>query len=131
MGDYLYAWPVQDGDVVIPVSIDIKPGSFPNSINLSSAGVVPVAILSSGTFDATQVNPGTVSLAGAMVKLIGKGDKYSCQAVDINGDGLLDLLCHVTTAQFMIEPGTSVAFLEAETFNGQKIIGQDSIQIVP
>ena len=27
------------------VDIDVKPGSFPNSINLSSGGVVPVAIL--------------------------------------------------------------------------------------
>jgi hypothetical protein len=115
---------------VISVSIDIKPGSFPNTINLRSAGVVPVAILSSGKFDATQVNPETVSLAGAKVKLIGKGDKYLSHVVDINGDGLLDLLCYVTTAQFIIEPGTSVAVLEAETFDGQKIIGQDSIEIV-
>lgn len=116
---------------VTTVGIDIKPGSFPNSINLHSAGVVPVAIFSSATFDATQVNPETVSLAGAKVKLIGKGDKYSCHAEDINGDGLPDLVCHVVTAQFIIEPGTSVAVLEAETFNGQKIMGRDSIKIVP
>lgn len=113
------------------VSIDIKPGSFPNSINLSSAGVIPVAILSNATFDATQINPATLSLAGAKVKLIGKGDKYSCHPEDVNGDGLLDLVCQVVTVQFFVEPGTSVAVLEAETFNGQKIMGQDSIQIVP
>ena len=35
------------------VAIDIKPGSYPNSINLKSNGKVPVAILSSPTFDAT------------------------------------------------------------------------------
>jgi len=66
------------GPCVIRVAIDIKPGSDPNSINLSSAGVVPVAILSSATFDATQVDPASVTLAGARVKLIGKGDRYSC-----------------------------------------------------
>ncbi|MBI3989349.1 MAG: hypothetical protein HY347_07005, partial [candidate division NC10 bacterium] len=111
--------------------IDIKPGSFPNSINLGSAGVIPVAILSSPTFDATQVNPASVSLAGARVKLIGKGDKYACSADDVNLDGWLDLVCHVVTAQFMIEPGDSLAVLEAETFGGQAIRGEDSIQIVP
>jgi len=29
----------------VTVAVDIKPGSFPNSINLKSNGVVPVAIL--------------------------------------------------------------------------------------
>jgi hypothetical protein len=113
------------------VAIDIKPGSFPNSINLGSAGVTPVAILSDSTFDATQIDPATVSLAGAQVKLIGKGKKYSCGAQDINDDGLLDLVCHVVTAQFSIEPGSSVAVLEAKTFGGQAIRGEDSINIVP
>jgi hypothetical protein len=37
---------------VVPVRIDIKPGSFPNSIKLSSQGNIPVAILSSSTFNA-------------------------------------------------------------------------------
>lgn len=117
--------------VIMEVLIDIKPGSFPNSISLGSAGLIPVAILSSPTFDATEVNPSSVTLAGAKVKLIGKGDKYSCNAEDVNGDNLLDLVCHVMTAQFLIESGDSVAVLEAETFSGQAIRGQDSIQIVP
>lgn len=116
---------------VVTVAIDIKPGSFPNSINLGSAGVVPVAILSSATFDATQVDPATVTLAGAAVKLIGKGDKYACSAQQVNEDGRMDLVCHVVTAQFIIEPGDSVAVLEAKTFNGQPIRGEDSINIVP
>jgi len=92
--------------------------------------VIPVAILSSPTFDATQVDPATVVLSGAQVKLIGKGDKYSCGAEDVNGDGLQDLVCHVMTAQFMIEPGASVAVLEAATVSGLRIRGEDLIQIV-
>lgn len=116
---------------MIEVAIDIKPGDSSNSINLGSAGVVPVAILSSPTFDAQDVNPNTVALAGARVKLIGKGDRYSCSVGDVNGDGLPDLLCRVMTAQFALEPGASVAVLEAETFSGQSVWGEDSIQIVP
>jgi hypothetical protein len=42
-------------------------------VNLGSAGVIPVAILSSASFDATTVDPATISLAGASVKLVGNG----------------------------------------------------------
>ncbi|NIM97272.1 MAG: hypothetical protein GTO24_04065 [candidate division Zixibacteria bacterium] len=114
----------------LEVAIDIKPGSDPNSINLSSAGVIPVAILSSDTFDATTVNPDTVSLAGARVKLVGKSGKYLCHEEDVNGDELLDLVCQVYTAESMIEEGESVAVLEAETFDGVQIRGEDTIRIV-
>src|SRR5919198_2795977 len=46
------------------------------------------AILSSPTFDATQVDLATVSPAGANVKLIGKGSTYACSVEDVNGDSL-------------------------------------------
>jgi len=115
---------------VLFVKIDIKPGSDPNSINLGSVGVVPVAILSSATFDATQVDPESVTLAGGAVRLIGRGSKYACSKEDINGDGVADLVCHVETAQFMIEPGSTSAVLTGTTFGGQSIRGEDSIQIV-
>ncbi len=52
--------------LALTVAIGINPGSFPNNINLSSSGVVPVAILSSTTFDATRVNPESVTLAAPM-----------------------------------------------------------------
>ena len=39
----------------VPVEIDIKPDSFPNSIKLGSGGTVPVAIFSAKTFGVTQL----------------------------------------------------------------------------
>lgn len=113
------------------VAIDIKPGSDPNSINLGSSGVITVAILSSDTFDATTVDPETISLAGARIKMVGKSGRYLAHEEDINGDGLIDLVCQVETAQFIIEMGESVAVLEAETFDGTSIRGEDIIRIVP
>jgi hypothetical protein len=115
---------------VLEVAIDIKPGSDPNSINLSAAGVIPVAILSTAGFDATAVNPETVGLAGASIKMVGKSGKYLCSPEDVTGDGLIDLVCQVNTAQFMIEEGSSIAVLEAKTFGGLPIRGQDAIRIV-
>jgi len=72
-----------------------------------------------------------VTLAGAAVRLIGKASKYSCQAKDVNSDGLTDLLCHVETTQLAIQPGESAAVLEARTFTGEAVRGEDTVRIVP
>ena len=113
------------------VAIDIKPGSYPNSINLGSAGVIPVAILSSPDFDATLVDGSTVELNDATVKLIGKKGLPSCNAEDVNGDGINDFVCHVYTYEFVIEPGEGSAKLKAKTLGGMWIWGEDSVNIVP
>jgi len=117
---------------VLTVQIDIKPGSDTNSINLGSAGVVPVAILSSAEFDApARIDPGSISLAGARVKLVGKKGKALCHDEDVNDDGFVDLLCQVETEQFLLEEGETNVTLEAETYDGQTVQGSDLIRIVP
>jgi hypothetical protein len=114
----------------VSVEIDIKPGSYPNSINLASHGTVPVAILSSATFDATTLNPETVRLAGASVMRVGKPGRFLCASQDVNGDGRMDLVCHVFTEQLLLNLGSTTAVLEATTFDGLKIRGEDSVRIV-
>jgi len=113
----------------IEVPIDIKPGSYPNSINLGSQGNVPVAIFSTDDFDATQVNPSSVTLAGASVKLKGKGTPMS-SFEDINGDGLLDIVVHVDTTALELSEGDKEAVLEGETLDGEKIRGVDTVRII-
>jgi len=111
--------------VPLTVSIDIL-----KSINLKSHGVFPVAILSSSSFDApTQINPNTLTIGGATVKTTGKKDKAHCQTDDVDGDGLLDLVCEFSTDQFSIQPGASTAVLEGETFDGTPISGAGSVNI--
>ena len=118
------------GENFLGIEIDIKPSSDPNSINLNSAGVVTVAILSVDDFDATDVDPETVELSGARVRLVGNGKKSLCHENDVDENGLPDLVCQVETDQFMVEPGADVAILKAQTFDGQSIIGRDDIRIV-
>lgn len=116
----------------IDVEIDIRPGSEKNVINLASAGVVPVAILSSADFDApSELNLDTISLAGATVKMVGKSDKALCRTRDVNGDGLQDVECNVLTVEFLIEDGQSIALLEAETLDGVPVRGEDTVTVVP
>ena len=114
----------------LPVTIDIKPGSYPNTINLGSNGVVPVAILSTPTFDARTVDPTTVTLASAHAKLTGKG-KPIASFQDVNGDGRLDLVVQVETSALQLTSTDTVAVLKGKTFSGQLITGTDSVRVVP
>jgi hypothetical protein len=107
------------------------PGSFPNSINLGSHGNVPVAILSTAEFDATTVDPVTVTLANAAVKLKGKGTPMA-SFEDVNEDGLLDLVVHVNTDALELTDADEEALLRGEVFGGAPIVvGRDSIRVVP
>lgn len=114
----------------VTVGIDIKPGSFPNSINLGSNGVVPVAILSSATFDATTVNPTTITLASASVRLRGNGMPMA-SFQDVNNDGRLDLVVQVSTEALQLSEGDTQATLAGQTSDGKSITGSDSVRIVP
>jgi len=46
----------------ISVSVDIKPGSWPNPINKGSKGVISVAICGTEDFDVMTIDPGTVQM---------------------------------------------------------------------
>ncbi len=118
------------------VLIDIKPGGNPNTINLRSKGVLPVAILSSeevgNEFDATTIDLSTVQLAGAGVAVRGKNKKYMAHKEDINGDGLTDLVVQIEIKNLnpdKLEDGSAI--LTAQTTNGVEIRGSDKISIVP
>ena len=115
----------------IMVAVNVKPGSECNCINLESSGVVPLAVLSSYYLDATQINPESVSLAGATLKRVGAGNKLLFHYEDVNGDGLLDFVCQVLTEELLIEPGSGIVVFRAAINTGQAIRGEDEICIVP
>lgn len=108
------------------VDIDIKPGSDPNSINPRSKGVIPVAILTTETFDATTVDPLSVAFGpNAAMETHGQG-----HIEDADGDGDLDLVLHFRTQDIGIQCGDTTASLTGETLSGQTINGSDSINTV-
>lgn len=114
--------PDTDGDV----DIDIQPGNNPNSINPKSKGKIPVAILTTGTFDATTVDPLSVRFGpNGAAEAHGRG-----HIEDADGDGDLDLVLHFKTQDRGIACGDTEASLSGETFNGAPITGSDSIVTV-
>ncbi len=114
-----------------PVSVDIKPGSYPNVVNLGSRGVIPVAILTTVEFDATTVDPDTVALAGASVAIRGNGSRLLSAEEDVDDDGDIDLLVHIETENLALETGVTEVVLTGQTYDGQAIAGTDTIEVVP
>jgi hypothetical protein len=110
------------------VEIDIKPGSYPNSINLCSRGVIPVAILSGGGFDATTIDPTTVAFAGAYIRVKGKGAlQYSFE--DVDGDGDLDFVAQIAVENLDLDRGSTEATISGFA-GGVPFRGADSVNIV-
>lgn len=105
------------------VEIDIKPGSYPNSINLKSNGVVPVAVLTTEDFDAVDVDPGTVEFAGAL--------PLRWAMCDVDDDGDLDIVFHFKTQDLSLDENSTEAELTGQTNDGDDISGTDDVRIVP
>jgi hypothetical protein len=114
----------------LTVSIDLKPGDFPNTINLSSRGTIPLAVLSSPAFDATKIDPASARLSGAPIQTNPQG-RPNFSLTDVNGDGLLDFLAHFDTQKLNLAPTATQVVLDGRTFSGQAFRGVDSVRIVP
>lgn len=114
----------------IEVAIDIQPGRQRNVLHLHPKGVVPVAIFSNPSFDATTIDASTLRLAGAPVGTTGKGGKLLCYRRDVNDDGRVDLVCDFKIEQLSLSPGDTVVTLEGQTLSGVPVRGHDSIKVV-
>jgi len=110
-------------DFTIEVSIDIKPSTYPNSINLKSKGVVPVAVLGNDMFDVSTVDPPTVRFADAT--------PVRWTMKDVNYDGYMDMLFHFNTQDLNLTPTSTEATLTGYTYGGLYFAGTDTVNIVP
>jgi len=114
----------------ITVNIAIKPGSFISPINLESRGKIPVAILSTPLFDA----PSKLDKSSLTFGRTGYENSLAfCSAnpVDMNGDGLLDQICHFKTQLAGFQSDSTEGILRGKTVDGFNVEGHDSVKIVP
>jgi hypothetical protein len=110
----------------MPISIDIKPATFPNSINPQNKGKIAVAILTTDSFDATAVDPTTVLFGATGIEAA----PVQSATEDVDGDGDIDLVLHFVTQETGITCGTASAALTGALFSGVRIKGSDSIVTV-
>jgi hypothetical protein len=88
-----------------------------------------VAIFSTEEFDATTLDPATVTLADAAVKLKWNGEPLA-RVWDVNHDGLHDLVVRVKIKDLNLNADDTTAYLEGMTFDGIPVVGSDSVKVV-
>jgi len=74
-----------------------KSGDPPNSINCKNQGVIPVAILTTESFDAQTIDANSVEFGP------GKAKAIKAHLDDIDNDGNLDLILHFRTQDVEIQ----------------------------
>jgi hypothetical protein len=107
------------------VQIDIRPGTFPNTINIGGNSKLPVAILSSEQFDAATVDASTVRFGRTGTEATPLRHTLSY----VNDDLRLDLLLHFETQATGIVCGTTSASLTGHTTTGAAIAGSDAVVV--
>ena len=110
--------------------MDIKPGSFPNPINPSSKGVVPVAILGSEHFDVRVINTATIEIDDDRTPGGGVAPERVQGLEDVNGDGHLDLILKFATPALKAAGllGKKTLFITGAIGGGAaQVLGPDAI----
>ncbi len=115
---------------LIPVQIDIRPGSDQNPINLGSKGVVTAVVFGSQDFDVMDIVADTVKLANASIAAR-KNGTLMMDYQDVNGDGNVDLVAKFRTQDLGLSANDTSAVLTGKTVNGDTAQGSDSVRIVP
>jgi len=110
----------------VGVNIEVKPGSNQTVINVAAKGMIPVAILSSNTFNATKVNPLTVRFGATGTEALPR--HWTLQ--DVNGDGLPDLVLQFSTRNTGLQAGDNQATLMGMTTDGIPFRGFAIIQSI-
>ncbi len=112
----------------LPVVIDVKPGDSLNRINLTSRGLLPVAVLSTQDFDASSFVPEMAHLSDATAPMDCSGtEAVRWSYADVNGDGLVDLVFFFPVQKLTLTASTTEVMLMAHSQDGMHIMGTDAV----
>jgi hypothetical protein len=133
--------------VAVPAPLDIKPGSCPNPLKSSEAGVLPVALMASPDFDIARIDPSSVRLEGVpllrwlredagapYLPMTGKDDCLDCRPS--KKDRVADLAFKFDARTVVAALGDvqdrecRVVRLTATTIDGCPVVGEDVVLIL-
>lgn len=107
------------------VSIDVKPGDTPTTLERNREGLVPVAILSTAGFDATTVDPGSVRIGPTGTE----AEPARSMQSDANQDKRTDLMVLVRVQDLKLSCDDKVIRLTGKTISGAAIEGSEAITV--
>jgi hypothetical protein len=139
--------PINLATSVQEVAINIKPGSYPNPLNIKDKGVLPVAVLGSEDFDVFNIDPASIRLEGVApirssyedVATPVNNDAEVCECTTEGPDGYLDLTLKFKTQEIIAALGevNDGDLLEliltgalTEVVDGTPIEGSDCVVII-
>ncbi len=127
------------------LDINIKPTSYPNNINLSGGGVLPVLIYGAAGFNVHDVDLSSLTLIGnatglrhhcpegvefiSNVQYADFGSHVSSEQPPGPTDGHEDLWVHFNQRCFVLSANDTVGTIEGATSDGTNFRGSDSIQV--
>ena len=109
-----------------PVVVQLKGGGATSPINPRSKGRLPVAILTTSTFDAASVAIATIRFGTNGTETA----PLTSMLADADGDGDLDLMLHFDTQSTGLTCGATTARLTGATTGGASIQGLTAIRTV-
>jgi len=129
---------------VVPVAVDIKPGSCPNPLNVKDQGVLSVVVLGSPDFNVFTVDPASIRLEGIAPLRSSYEDVAApvinrvneCDCTTAGADGHLDLVLKFDTQQVANALGPFsngdifLLSLTGEDLAGTPIEGKDCVVVV-
>jgi hypothetical protein len=121
-GGVVNAFAAVDGLPVTVTAMDVLPGDSANVVYPNQGGKLPVAVLSSATFDAAQVDPATLRF--------GAGQATPTDAPVINnvdGQHGSDTTVSFQMAESGIVCNDTDVSLSGETYSGEHFIAEDMI----
>ncbi len=124
---------------IISGTIDIKPGSCKNPLNVKSNGVLPVVILGSADFDVAEIDPSSITLAGVAIlrSAIEDVSVPSDSGCHIEGsDGYDDLVLKFDTQEIVAALGAVsdsdiiTLILNGILHDGTEFSGEDHVTVL-
>ena len=118
-------WSMVAGAQAMKVLIDIKPGDEPTTVERDRGGFLPVAVLSSATFDALSIDISTIRIGPTGTE----AEPGRTTTSDVNEDKRNDLMVLVRVPDLNLKCTDTMIRLTAKTKDGAALEGSEAVKV--